>query len=152
MYSTMVVEKFQIYSFKTTANTSVSLKIESVQFYRCPPTKAFPQVFIIIPQAEMNCPFLPNSIFWRYCLFSLPFFIQHFSLSRKRGERIMLLKRVPKLTRVLVTSFDKFHYLCNLYVLLCNNLASSMRKCEGSLTKLIKFSLKSRTCRNNYMK
>ena len=38
----------------------------------------------------------------------------------------------PKLTRVLVTSFDKFHHLCNFsiffYVLLCNKLASNMLK------------------------
>ena len=33
VYSTMVAEKFQIYSVKTTANTFVSQKIESVQFY-----------------------------------------------------------------------------------------------------------------------
>ena len=31
-------------------------------------------------------------------------------------ESIMELKELPKLTRVLVTSFDKFHHLCNLYI------------------------------------
>ena len=31
-----------------------------------PPGEAFHQVFIIIPQADRNCPFLSNSIFWRY--------------------------------------------------------------------------------------
>ena len=35
----MVAEKFQIYSVKTTANTFVSQKIESVQFYSCPQAK-----------------------------------------------------------------------------------------------------------------
>ena len=59
----MVAKKFQIYSVKTTANTFVSYKIESVQFYSCPPSKTLPQVFIIIPQADGNCAFLPNSIF-----------------------------------------------------------------------------------------
>ena len=50
----------------------------------------------------------------------------------------MELKKIPKLTKVSVTSFDKLHHLCNLYiivyVLLCNNLTASMLKCEGSLT------------------
>ena len=35
----MVAEKFQIYIVKTTANTFVSQKIESVQFYSCPQAK-----------------------------------------------------------------------------------------------------------------
>ena len=64
------------------------------------PSKTLPQVFISIPQADGNCPFLPNSIFWRY-----------FILSRK----IMKWKKLPKLAMVLVTSFDKSHHLCNLY-------------------------------------
>ena len=33
-----------------------------------------------------------------------------------RRERIMELKKLPKLTKVSVTSFDKFHHLCNLYI------------------------------------
>ena len=68
----------------------------------------------------------------------------------------MELKELPKLTKVSVTNFDKFHRLSTftflVYVLLCINLASSMMKCEGSLTYLIKFSLKSMMCRNNYLK
>ena len=43
VYSTMVAEKFQIYSVKTTANTFVSQKIESVQFYLCPQAKLSPR-------------------------------------------------------------------------------------------------------------
>ena len=35
---------------------------------------------------------------------------------QERGERIMESKKLTKLTRVLVTSFDKFHHLCNLYI------------------------------------
>ena len=68
-----------------------------------PPSKTPPQVFIIIPQADRNCPFFSNNIFWRY-----------FFLSRKKGETIMELKKLPTLTRVLVTSFGKFYHLCNL--------------------------------------
>ena len=36
VYSTMVAEKFQIYSIKITANTFVNQKIESFRFYSCP--------------------------------------------------------------------------------------------------------------------
>ena len=34
----------------------------------------------------------------------------------EKGERIMELKKIPKLLKALVTSFDKFHHLCNLYI------------------------------------
>ena len=54
VYSTMVAEKFQIYSIKITGNTLVSQKTESVQFYSCPQNKTLSQVFIIIPQADGN--------------------------------------------------------------------------------------------------
>ena len=78
------------------------------------------------------------------------------SWAERGRERIAELKKLPKITRVLVTRFDNFHHLCNFYIfgfcLLSNNLASSILKCEGSLTLLIKFSLKRRMCRNNYKK
>ena len=61
-----------------------------------------PQVFIIIPQADGNCPFLPNSVFPKM-----------FFPEQKKEKRIMESKKWPKLTRVLATSFDKFHHLCN---------------------------------------
>ena len=44
-------------------------------FLIMPPSKILPQVFIIILQAGGNCPFLPNSVFWRY-----------FFLRRKVGQ------------------------------------------------------------------
>ena len=56
VYSAMVAEKFQIYSVKITANTFVNQKIESVHFYSCPQAK-------LLPQADGNCAFLPNSVF-----------------------------------------------------------------------------------------
>ena len=91
VYSNMLAEKFQIYRVKIIANTFVSQKIESVQFY------SYLQVFIIIiPQAAGDCPFLRNSVFWKY-----------FLLNRKRTERLMELKKLPKLTSVLVKSFNK---------------------------------------------
>ena len=63
VHSTKVAEKFRIYSVKITANTFVNQKIESVHFYSCPPSKTLSQVFIIIPQADRNCTFLPNTVF-----------------------------------------------------------------------------------------
>ena len=48
VYSTMVVEKFQINGAKITANTFASQKIESAHFYSCPQAKLSP---IIIPQS-----------------------------------------------------------------------------------------------------
>ena len=50
VYSTMVAEKFQIYSVKTTANTFVSQKIESVQFYSCPQAKLSPRFLSLSPR------------------------------------------------------------------------------------------------------
>ena len=39
VYFTMVAEKFQIYSVKTTTDTFVSQRTESAQFYSCPQAK-----------------------------------------------------------------------------------------------------------------
>ena len=98
----MVVEKFQSYSVKIIAIHLWVCWIRS--FLIMPPSKTLPQVFIIIIQADGNSQFLSNSVFWRY------FFL------RRKGERIMELKELPKLTKVSVTSFDKFDHLCNLYI------------------------------------
>ena len=46
----MVAEKFQIYSVKTTANTFVSQKIESLQFYSCPQAKLSPRFLSLSPR------------------------------------------------------------------------------------------------------
>ena len=46
----MVAKKFQIYSVKTTANTFVSQKIESVQFYSCPQAKLSPRLLSLSPR------------------------------------------------------------------------------------------------------
>ena len=89
---------------------------------------------------------LHNSVFWR-----------SFFPSKKRG-RIMELEKLPKLNlqgylpQVLINStiFTIFKFLVS--ALLCHNLASTMLKWGGSLTYLIKFSLKNIVYRNNYMK
>ena len=113
----MIVEKFQIYSVKTTVNTFVSQKIESVQFVHALKQSSPPGFYNYLP-SRWKLPISPKQHFPKI-LFP----------EQKEGGR-MYLKKLPKLTRVLVTSFDKFHYLCNLYsigfVLLCNNLASSI--------------------------
>ena len=72
----MVAEKFQIYSVKITVNTFVSQTIEFVQFYSCLQAKLSPR-FYHYPSDRRELPIPPE---------------QHF-LSRKRGERIMELKK-----------------------------------------------------------
>ena len=59
-----------------------------------------------LPQAEGNYPFHPNSILWK-SIFPPP----------ERGEDYGAEKTTKiKLVTILVTTFDKFHHLCNLYI------------------------------------
>ena len=81
----MVAEKFQIYSFKITGNTSVSQKIESINFYSCPKAKLSPRFLSLSPRQKEIA----------------------YSSRTAFSEDIMELKKLPKLTRVLITSFDK---------------------------------------------
>ena len=101
-------------------------QIESVHFYSCHQAKLSAR-FLSLSRRETGIAYFSRTAFLEY-IFSWG----------ERGEGIMELKKIPKLTKVSVTSFDKFHYLCNLYlmvyVLLCNNLTSGMLKCEGTLT------------------
>ena len=83
----MVAEKFQIYSVKTTANTFASQKIESVQFYSCLPSKTLPQVFIIIPQADGNCPIL------------LTAFPEYFFSWAERGGEDYVVEKITKINK-----------------------------------------------------
>ena len=48
--SIMIAETFQIYSVKTTVNTFLSQKIESVQFYSCPQAKLTPRFLSLSPR------------------------------------------------------------------------------------------------------
>ena len=57
-----------------------------------------------LPPAEGNYPFLPNRVFWKSV----------FSANRKDYGAEKMTK--VKLARALATSFDKFHYQCNLYI------------------------------------
>ena len=121
VYSTMVSEKFQIYSVKITANTFVSQKIKSVHFYSCSQAKLSPG-FLSLSSRQTGIVHSSGAAFFED---TFP--------EEKRGERIMELKKMYR-WQVLINStiFATFTFL--VYVLLCDNLASSMLKCEGSLT------------------
>ena len=71
-------------------------------FLLMPPSKTLPQVFIIIPRQRgiahsSRTAFSENILSWS-----------------ERGGKGLWMKKLPKSTMVLVTSFDKFHHLCNL--------------------------------------
>ena len=127
-YSTLVAEKFQIYSIKITGKYICESNNKSVHFYSCPQAKALPQVFISISQAERNSAFLANSVVWIYIF-----------LSRKgMGGENYGAEKITKINKGIGHKFSWFHHLCNLNIFglcfLCNNLASSMPNCEGSLS------------------
>ena len=94
---------FKFLVLRLLANTFASQKIESIHFYSCTQAKLSP----ITPQAEGNYPFLLNSVFWR-SIFS----------TVERGEEEYGVEKNTKIKpmRVLVTNFDKFHHICNLYI------------------------------------
>ena len=62
----------------------------------------------------------------------IPPFFEDIFFWGERG-RGLWSEKITRINKDIVTSFDKSHHLCNL-VLLCNNLASAILKCEGSLT------------------
>ena len=100
VYSTLVPERFQTYSVKITANNFVNQKIESVYFYSVPPPRS-----LSLSSRQTGITESSRTMFLKIL----------FPEVKGRGERIMELKKIPKLTRVLVTSFDKFHHLYNLF-------------------------------------
>ena len=133
------------------ANTFVTQKFESGHFYSCPQAKLSPRFWSFLPRQNKISHFLQKT------------FCEDQFLPQQKGGRggeggrmIMELKKLPKLnlrgywSYVLINStiFSSFTFLIS--VLLCQNLASSIMKCDDSLIQLIKFSLKSVVCRNNY--
>ena len=59
-----------------------------------------------LPQAEGNYPFPPNKVFWKSTFHPA-----------ERGEDYVAEKMAKiKPARVLITNFDKFYHLCNLYI------------------------------------
>ena len=91
-----------------------------------PPSKTLLQVFIITTPGRRKLPTFPEH------------FLKIYFSPAERGEDYRADKMTKiKLTRVLVTSFDKFTIFATLKtlisVLLCHNLDSTFLKCEGSL-------------------
>ena len=103
-YSTMVVEKFQSYSVKIIAIHLWVKKLNLFIFNQGPKQKS-PPGFYRYPPGRRELPIPPKQRF-----------LETFFFWRERGERMIELKELPKLTKVSVTSFNKFHHLCNHYI------------------------------------
>ena len=100
----MKIFKFKV--LRLLENTFVSQKIESVHFYSCTQAKLSSRFLSSQIHAEGTYLFLPNKVFWKSIF-----------RQQKRGENYGAEKMTKiKLARILVTSFDKFHHFCNLYV------------------------------------
>ena len=82
----------------------MSQKIESVYCYSYPQAKLCNR-FLSFSSRQKGIAHSSRTVFFEDIFF----------LERKR-ERIIELKKIPKLTKVSVTSLDKFHHLCNLYI------------------------------------
>ena len=100
----MVVEKFQSYSVKIIAIHLWVEKLDLFIFNHAPKQKS-PPGFYHYPPGRRELPIPPEQRF-----------VEDTFSWRERGERIMELKELPKLTKVSATSFDKFHHLCNVYI------------------------------------
>ena len=95
---------FKFIMLRLLANTFVSQKIESVHFYSYPKQNPLPS---LSPRQKG----IAHSSGTR---FSEDIFPEQ--KGGGSGERIMELKKIPKLLRVLVTSSNKFYHLCNFYI------------------------------------
>ena len=93
-------------SFKVPRLLQIHLWVKKLNLFifNHAPKQNSPPDFYHYPPGRRELPIPPEQLFWRY------FFL------RRKGERIMELKELPKLTKVSVTSFAKFHHLCNLYI------------------------------------
>ena len=80
---------------------------EKFHFYSYPPQKKnLPSDFFRYLPSRWELPILPEQRFLK----------KIFPEEKGNGERTVELKKIPKLTKVLVTSFDKFYHLCNIYI------------------------------------
>ena len=84
VYFTMIAEKFQIYSVKITANTFVSQKIASVQFYSCLQAKLFPR-FFHYPPGRQELPIPPEQGF-----------LKIFFFLRRKGHGVEKITKINK--------------------------------------------------------
>ena len=98
----------RIHSYFFGLNISMESKNWTCSFSLMLQCKTRSQVFIITSQAEGNYSFLSNSVFWRSI----------FSRAERWGEDygVEKITKIKPTRRVLVTSFDKFHHLCNLNI------------------------------------
>ena len=96
---TWLRKSFKFIVLRLLANTFVSQKIKSVHFYSCPQEKLTPSFYHYLLGR------------WELPILSAQRFLKKFFPKEKVGERIMELKKIPKLTKVSITSFDKLHHL-----------------------------------------
>ena len=129
VYSTMVAEKFQIYSIKL-LQIHLWVKNLNLFIFLMTPKQNSPPDFYNYPPGRWELPIAPEQRF-----------LKIFCPEQKRGWGDYGVEKITKLNKgqgywsqVLInfTIFATFTFL--FYILLCYNLASSMLKCEGSLT------------------
>ena len=94
---------FKFLVLRLLANTFVSQKIESVHFYWCTQAKLFPRFLWLPPRQKENT----HSSWTAFSEAQVFFGGEDYGV-----EKIAKIK--PK--KLLVTSSDKFHHLCNLYI------------------------------------
>ena len=106
----MVAEKFQIYSVKIATKYICESKnwIYSFLIFSRPQSKLSPR-FLSWTRGRRNLPIPPDQHFLKIC-FS--------PAERGLGEEDYGAEKITKIKprRVLVTSFDKFHHLCSIFV------------------------------------
>ena len=118
-------KSFKFMLLRLLANTFVGEKLNLFIFTQAPKQNS--------PPGFYHYPFLPNSNFWR-------FIFSPVERGGGMGGKIMESRKLPKLnlqwywSQVLINStiFATFTFLVS--ALFCHNLASSILKCEGSLT------------------
>ena len=98
----MVAEKAQIYNVRTTANTFVCHKIESVQFYSCPQAKLSPRFLSLSPRQTG----IAHS--------SRTAFSEDIFCEQKEGGEDYVVEKITKINKGIGHNFDKFHHFCNL--------------------------------------
>ena len=120
---------FKFIVLRLLANTFCESKNLISSFLLMPPSKLTPR-FLSLPPSRKEITHSSWTVFSEDLFFS----------QQKGGERIMELKKLPRLnlrgywSQVLINSTIFATFALLVSVLVCHNLASSMQKCEGSLT------------------
>ena len=122
------------------------LWVKKLNMFIFTPSKTIPQVVIITNPSRIKLPISPGQCFLKI------YFPQ-----QKEGK-IMELKKWPKVnlrghwSHVSINSIIFATFTFFVSVLLCQSFDSSILNCEGSLTWLLWFSLKSIVYRNSFLK